>query len=95
MHRPPPRAQQPLVERLPGEGVAEADRAAVRRLLQQPCLHGPLNHRVEGLLPDLGDRRPQAQRHLLADHRGDRQQPPGLLSEPRHALVQHLAQHRG
>ena len=41
--RPPPRQRHPFVQRLPDQGVGEADRRSLRRLVQHARRHRPLD----------------------------------------------------
>jgi hypothetical protein len=95
MRAPSPQRERPLVERLADERVGEADPRAIGRLDQQAGLDCPLDRPQQALLVRLRDRRPQRQRHLLADYCRQRQQPARLGPKAVQARVEHLAQRRG
>ena len=84
--------QQPLIQCLADERVGEAQVGIAGGDFQQPRLGRALNHRQQHLLRGVGNRRPERQRHLLADDCGHRQQVARIVAQPRQPTIDHLPQ---
>ena len=93
MHAPSSRRQHPLVERLPHQGVDKAHARPIRHRLHHACRDRLLQHLREAVLIPRAHRRPNGERHLVADHRRDCEQSLGLLIKAEQPPIYHL-QHR-
>jgi hypothetical protein len=90
----PERWQQLPVECLANQGVDEAQLLAVGRLLYQVRLQDAPDRFSQLVIARVAHRLPQAEGHLLAGHRRDRQQPPRLLVQLLQPAFYDLAQQR-
>ena len=82
------------VERLPDQSVDETQPLAAGNLLDEARLQGTPDRFGQPLVARVANRVPQAERHLLADHRRDRQEPPRLLAQPLQPALYDLSQQR-
>ncbi len=87
--------QNPLVDRLPGKRMHEADMGPVGHGLDEMGRGSPLDDREQCLVFEIGERCPQRQRHLLADHGGDLQRTPRGFSHSGNSAVDYVLNQRG
>jgi hypothetical protein len=74
--------------------VDETQPVAAGNLLDDACLQGAFQRLGQALVVRVANGLPQSERHLLPDHRRDRQQPPRLPAQPLQPSLDDLAQER-